>query len=150
MGTEDGPIADHDSLFFVMRGEARLEIMGVTCTVLKPGDCHGLMGLLGIESTNNTGTLTATTICDIFVMSRRRFVWALGRFPEERMNFEDITRTLARERPSETIKSVAFFQNSHPRFVQLLAENVEDKLFWPGNVLCEQGEVGNCMFLLHR
>ncbi len=41
-------------------------------------------------SRNENGALIADTNCDVLAISRKRFLWALQHFPEERVAFEQI------------------------------------------------------------
>lgn len=170
-----------------------------------PGECFGFFGLLGVESRNENGALIADTNCDVLVISRKRFLWALQHFPVERVAFEQITKELIGEevrlrkarpmraspRPTvgapraslgslhsagssctfsissqglsrnskpppggggayDTFRQVPFFMSSHPRFVELIARNLDDRLYFPEDVVCRQGEEGNCMYVLNR
>lgn len=169
-----------------------------------------------MSSRNESAALIANTKCDVLVISRRRFLWALQSFPDERNIFRQIRKELvgneikyqnaksvcrATIKPAmgmensaadlsvmsrslsakggggggdplgtstgigtrgtgylggrleglqDAFKAVPFFLNSHPRFVELIAQNVDDRLYWPGEVVCRQGEEGNCMYVLVR
>jgi len=137
--------------FFIQRGHAKVELCGETTQELFEGDGCGTLQLFGAD-VSSSPAINAVTPCDGLYLPRRAFDEILSeeRFENEKARFDEICNPLIEApEPDESIKKASVFDGCSERFINLVSPLVEDRLYWPGDALFNQGEEGQTMYIVH-
>eukprot|EP00746_Dinoflagellata_sp_MGD_P005261 gnl/MRDRNA2_/MRDRNA2_110196_c0_seq1.p1 gnl/MRDRNA2_/MRDRNA2_110196_c0~~gnl/MRDRNA2_/MRDRNA2_110196_c0_seq1.p1 ORF type:complete len:1705 (-),score=352.90 gnl/MRDRNA2_/MRDRNA2_110196_c0_seq1:103-5217(-) len=135
-----------EEMFIICSGIADVEINGTKVGEFQEGTCFGEMAALGI-SRKRTATIRARMICDVRILHRHYLENAFAEFPDERRRFETLAALRMRKKAQT---EVPFFQKCDPEFMMALATEMDDKLYVANQCLVTEGEIGDCMFILHK
>eukprot|EP00746_Dinoflagellata_sp_MGD_P009179 gnl/MRDRNA2_/MRDRNA2_118555_c0_seq1.p1 gnl/MRDRNA2_/MRDRNA2_118555_c0~~gnl/MRDRNA2_/MRDRNA2_118555_c0_seq1.p1 ORF type:complete len:1258 (+),score=200.52 gnl/MRDRNA2_/MRDRNA2_118555_c0_seq1:167-3940(+) len=147
--------ADGDAIYIIIRGQCEAYVQEKVVGQLEEGAVFGEMAALGLTP-KTTATVKAKSSCFIQLLHRAVLLHALDLCPEERQMFfrlsnQRLTRTTKRMSLSKpSLESYEFFQNCSSGFLASIRNDVQDKIFLPGQDICTQGFEGSTCFILHQ
>jgi len=160
-----GARVEDDALLFILRGEARISILGIHTRTLGVGDCIGVHRFLELNCPLGQAEYTAVESCDILALQRSSMAEALDddRYEDEMQPYKNGKRVLgggdildafgfpigggAKFCPDCIEKSEVFSVCSQ-QFVAQIPQLVEDIAYWPGEKLYSQGDIGTFMYFI--
>jgi len=143
-----------EDMYILYSGAMEVKVKGITVGKLEGGMFFGEMAVLGLVK-KRSATIIAKTLCDVRLLSRRSLEEALSEFPEEISRFEELAATRNRlsleHRNGGRVRHLcSFFQDCNPKFATAIADDMQDKLFLSGQVLCREGLPQDSLFLIHQ
>eukprot|EP00928_Gymnodinium_smaydae_P025166 TRINITY_DN20129_c0_g4_i1.p1 TRINITY_DN20129_c0_g4~~TRINITY_DN20129_c0_g4_i1.p1 ORF type:complete len:2092 (-),score=290.03 TRINITY_DN20129_c0_g4_i1:73-6348(-) len=143
-----------EDMYILYSGVARVTVRGVKVAELCGGMCFGEMAVLGLVK-KRTATISAQTVCDIRILSRKSLEDAIKEFPEERRRFESLAATrhrMSQEKQygSKITQTSRFFKGCNAEFAAALTDCMEDRLYTEGQTIMEEGDEGDWMVLIHQ
>eukprot|EP00746_Dinoflagellata_sp_MGD_P074997 gnl/MRDRNA2_/MRDRNA2_30220_c0_seq1.p1 gnl/MRDRNA2_/MRDRNA2_30220_c0~~gnl/MRDRNA2_/MRDRNA2_30220_c0_seq1.p1 ORF type:complete len:2088 (-),score=405.19 gnl/MRDRNA2_/MRDRNA2_30220_c0_seq1:264-5960(-) len=142
-----------EEMFILYSGIANVEVGGTQVCETTEGACFGEMAVLGI-SNKRTATVRAAGLCDVRILHRRNVEEALREFPEERKRFEALAALRMRSQIEVAKggigKTIPFFKQCDPAFVEEIGDEMEDRIYMAGQALVTENEMGDCLFVLHK
>lgn len=124
--------------------------------VLGPGSVFGEMAVLGISS-KRIATVTAAVPCLVLILYRADLSRALEHCKQERHKFLDMAAqrldvlqgsNVLNTKRTARVTDHPFFRGCGDAFLAKLRERMEQRIFMPGDFIVQEGEEGDCMFLL--
>eukprot|EP00746_Dinoflagellata_sp_MGD_P155020 gnl/MRDRNA2_/MRDRNA2_85163_c0_seq3.p1 gnl/MRDRNA2_/MRDRNA2_85163_c0~~gnl/MRDRNA2_/MRDRNA2_85163_c0_seq3.p1 ORF type:complete len:1075 (-),score=221.10 gnl/MRDRNA2_/MRDRNA2_85163_c0_seq3:94-3318(-) len=146
-----------DILFVLIKGTVCVEALhGQFGKNLGTGSVFGEMAVFGVSS-KRTATIHASEACCIMELHRRDLLRSLEVFGEERSKFLQMASErlqtlkpimLDAENKPRAITDHSLFNGLPSEFIAKLSENVEERIFMPGDDLVVEGDTGQHMFIL--
>ncbi|CAJ1419536.1 unnamed protein product [Effrenium voratum] len=120
--------------------------------VLSANTVFGMLSALGVPARpERVKKVFAATCCTCHLLHQTVVVRALELFPDHRMKVLMLANGGQETDMSDLIgriQSSPFFANTNPDFVAELASSAVDRIFMPGDLVVNEGDVGNSMFIL--
>jgi CRP-like cAMP-binding protein len=160
-----GDDVEDDALLFVLRGKARVSILGIPIREIKAGETIGQLKYLGLPALPSRAEIVAVTAMDVVSVPRQPMLEALEdeRYEDDVVRFKDAQKVLNGGEVTDKFgfptggggvfatdcieKSEVLCACDAP-FVAQIGQLVEDFIFWPGEKLFEQGGVGEWMYFI--
>lgn len=117
-------------------------------TCLLPGSLIGEFAALGI-SDSRTATIEAEELSSMWEIHRKSALAVLEKFPVARRHFADSMCARLDDKVPSRIMGLPLFADFPEKFRQLIALNVERRLYFPGQEIARDGCVGNNMLVLN-
>ncbi|CAK9075520.1 cGMP-dependent protein kinase (PbPKG) [Durusdinium trenchii] len=119
---------------------------------LSSSTTFGMMAALGVAPRpERVKKVVAVEHCSCQLLHQAVVVRALELFPDQRMKVLTLSNGGQETDMSDLIDRIQnspFFNNTHPDFVIELANSAVDRIFMPGDLVVNEGEVGNSMYIL--
>jgi len=159
-----GTFIDEGMLYFILRGEVIINILGITTRRLGVGAAIGVPKFLGLECPAGQIEIITTSPCDILALKRETMAVALDdeQYEDDLAPYKKGISVLAggeilgafgfaiataKYAPQCIEESEVLRACSEP-FVAQIPLLVEEMLFWPGEKIYSQGEEGLFMYFV--
>jgi len=158
-------IVEGNALLFILRGEAKITILGIETRRLHVGDTIGVHHFLGLPAPASQALIIATEPCDIIALKPEtmaeaekedKYEEALERYRNARSVFGggEILDAFgfpigggAKFEP-KCIEVSELFRACSEQFVSQMPQLAEEMAFWPGEQLYKQGEEGTFLYFI--
>lgn len=143
-----------EDMYILYSGTMDVQVKGIKVGTLEGGMFFGEMAVLGLVK-KRSATIIAITLSDVRVLSRRSLEEAINEFPQELARFEELAATrnrvsLERRNGGRVRHLCSFFQDCKAEFAAAIADDMQDRLFTAGQVICHEGTQHNSLFLIHQ
>jgi CRP-like cAMP-binding protein len=169
-----GGVVKDDALLFVIRGKAKVAIMGMAIRTLNVGDTIGMHRFLELPAdpddrelrVENCTDVVAVEPCDIIAVQRRTMQVALkdDRYEEALGKYKQAASVLGggaildafgfpvggvkARLATDCIETSEVFRVCSKSFVDQIPTLLEERAFWPGERLYSQFDEGDFMFFI--
>jgi CRP-like cAMP-binding protein len=161
-----GDTAPDDALLFIVRGKARISIMGMEVRILNTGDTIGMHRFLLLPCGPSVADIVAVEPCDILSVQRSTIEVALqdDRIEEAMSKFRQAASVLGggaildafgfpvggveARLATDCIETSEVFRVCSESFVAQIPTLLEERAYWPGERLYEQFGDGEFMFFI--
>lgn len=122
---------------------------------LKDGAIFGELAVLGISEARSA-TVQAVSVCKVQVLHRSALLAALEQFPAESKRFQKLieSRSPGRDDRGEgkahKLRSVEFFKECSERFLFLVQDKCEERLYIGGQTVVHEGTDGDAIYIIIR
>jgi len=159
-----GQAVEDDHVFFILRGEVRISVLGIPTRTMGVGASIGVHRFLGLDCPPGQMEIVATSPCDVMALKRETMQWALEeeRFEDDLIPYKNGKSILsggqildafgfpigsAKFVPTCVEESEVFGACSR-EFVAQIPKLVEEVAFWPKEVIYRQADVGDFMYFI--
>lgn len=143
-----------EDMYILYSGTMDVQVKGIKVGTLEGGSFFGEMAVLGLVK-KRSATIIAITLSDVRVLSRKSLEEAINEFPQELARFEELAATrnrvsLERRNGGRVRHLCSFFQDCKAEFAAAIADDMQDRLFTAGQVICHEGMDHKSLFLIHQ
>eukprot|EP00397_Hematodinium_sp_SG-2012_P008054 GEMP01008108.1.p1 GENE.GEMP01008108.1~~GEMP01008108.1.p1 ORF type:complete len:629 (+),score=61.79 GEMP01008108.1:1039-2925(+) len=129
----------------VAEGLLEYSISGHVIRTVGKGECLGVLGLL-LNISPGVGSFKALRDTDLVTLARPAFELTIQKYVVDAKRHLELQNSIRWQ--DDDITNIHFFRQCGRRFINTLQENVENRLYLPGDTLCEAGEAGEYMFMI--